>query len=202
MSTLKERLALVSPEWPWGKKAALAKHCGVKAPSVSDWISGETKTLEGDNLLRAADFLGVNPKWLASGKGPMLRGETGGVAEPEASYTVITPPEAIRVLAQALQAMAPAARESAATLLASMARNPEGQWADWLADLIKTELSQNDKTNRGMGLPLSDSSNSAPTMVQRDGAMGAELKMAFDAAEGEDESKPGGVQKQRSGGDP
>jgi len=33
-------------------------------------LSGKTKSLKADTLLSAANFLGVNPKWLASGVGP------------------------------------------------------------------------------------------------------------------------------------
>lgn len=49
----------------------LAKACGVKPPSVSDWLTGKSKTMEGANLLAASRLLGVNPEWLATGKGPM-----------------------------------------------------------------------------------------------------------------------------------
>jgi transcriptional regulator with XRE-family HTH domain len=52
----------------------LAAAVGVKPPSVSDWLSGNTKPLEGINLIRAAQKLGVNPKWLAEGKGQMHAG--------------------------------------------------------------------------------------------------------------------------------
>lgn len=51
------------------KGVELARAVGVKPPSVSDWISGKSKTMEGENLLKAANFLGVNPIWLASGIG-------------------------------------------------------------------------------------------------------------------------------------
>lgn len=51
-------------------QSELARHVGVQSPSVNDWISGKTKTIKGQNLLRAAEFLGVNPLWLAEGKGP------------------------------------------------------------------------------------------------------------------------------------
>ncbi|MCX8018395.1 MAG: helix-turn-helix domain-containing protein, partial [Rhodocyclaceae bacterium] len=52
-------------------RAGLARACGVKPPSVSDWLNGRTKRLEGAHLLRAAAFLEVNPEWLATGSGPM-----------------------------------------------------------------------------------------------------------------------------------
>lgn len=52
-------------------KAGLARACGIKQPSVSDWMSGRTKKIEGANLLRAAGYLGVTPEWLATGRGVM-----------------------------------------------------------------------------------------------------------------------------------
>lgn len=51
--------------------AELARACGVKQPSVSDWLSGRTKQLRGANLHRAAAKLGVSVIWLAEGRGPM-----------------------------------------------------------------------------------------------------------------------------------
>lgn len=56
-------------------QADLARHCGVKGPSVSDWFTGETKKLKSETLLLAADFLEVSPQWLATGRPPMLAGE-------------------------------------------------------------------------------------------------------------------------------
>jgi transcriptional regulator with XRE-family HTH domain len=54
---------------------ALADACGVKPPSVVDWFNGDTKTLDGTNLIAAAKFLRVRPEWLASGDGPMTNNE-------------------------------------------------------------------------------------------------------------------------------
>lgn len=71
MNTLKDRLEHIMAGPPKIKPAALARACKVKPPSVSDWLSGRTKQIEGQNLLRAADFLGVSPQWLASGGGPI-----------------------------------------------------------------------------------------------------------------------------------
>lgn len=79
MRTLQERLKMAMVGPPKVTQAALARACGVRAPSVNDWISGKTKTIEGQNLLIAADFLKVLPMWLATGKGPMRRGSDGSV---------------------------------------------------------------------------------------------------------------------------
>ncbi|MCO1435977.1 helix-turn-helix transcriptional regulator [Burkholderia multivorans] len=58
---------------PEKKAADLARACRVRAPSVSDWLSGKTKKMEGANLLLAAEFLNVDPWWLATGEGQMER---------------------------------------------------------------------------------------------------------------------------------
>lgn len=72
MDNLSDRLELIMEESPTKiKKAAIAKACGVKESSVNDWFSGKTKNIVGETLFLAAEFLKVEPRWLASGKGPM-----------------------------------------------------------------------------------------------------------------------------------
>lgn len=70
-------------------QAALARACGITAPSVNDWLSGKTKTIEGQNLLLAADFLKVLPMWLATGKGAMRKDSSSGNKIEEKTATVI-----------------------------------------------------------------------------------------------------------------
>jgi phage repressor protein C with HTH and peptisase S24 domain len=70
-TTLAERMRLALAGPPKKTQTALAAACGVKPPSVNGWVSGESKTIEGANLLKAAAFLGVSAKWLAEGVGPM-----------------------------------------------------------------------------------------------------------------------------------
>jgi transcriptional regulator with XRE-family HTH domain len=70
-STLSERVKLALAGPPKRSQVDLARACGIKPPSVNDWVTGKTKTIEGSNLLNAAAFLQVNPKWLAEGIGPM-----------------------------------------------------------------------------------------------------------------------------------
>lgn len=71
MKTLAERLRYAMEVLPPKKIKGvdLARAVGVKPPSVSDWLSGKSKAMEGENLLKAAKYLGVNPLWLATGKG-------------------------------------------------------------------------------------------------------------------------------------
>ncbi|WP_411392522.1 S24 family peptidase [Pseudomonas sp. MPB23] len=90
MRTLQERLKLAMSGPPKVTQAALARACGVRAPSVNDWISGKTKTIEGQNLLIAADYLKVMPMWLATGKGPMRKGSGEG-GQPESKESNVVP---------------------------------------------------------------------------------------------------------------
>jgi transcriptional regulator with XRE-family HTH domain len=49
----------------------LAKRVGVSRPAVGMWEGGQTKTIEGENLVRTAYVTGVDPLWLAAGEGEM-----------------------------------------------------------------------------------------------------------------------------------
>ncbi|TJZ75606.1 S24 family peptidase [Chitiniphilus eburneus] len=70
MNTLKERLQLaLAAAGPNKSMAGLSRHAGVSRTAVSLWFSGATQKLDGENLLRAAEYLGVSPQWLATGKG-------------------------------------------------------------------------------------------------------------------------------------
>jgi len=69
VSTLEDRIKVMSRDLSRGWQKKLADHCGVSAPSVSDWASGKTAVLESSHLLKCADFFKVSPKWLATGEG-------------------------------------------------------------------------------------------------------------------------------------
>lgn len=76
MSTLQERMADAKKHYEniTGKKfknTELADHVGVSKVNVGLWFKGPTKELEGSNLIRAAEFLRVNHKWLAGERAPM-----------------------------------------------------------------------------------------------------------------------------------
>ncbi len=49
----------------------LAKRVGVSRPAVGMWEGGQTKTIEGENLVRTAYATGADPLWLATGEGQM-----------------------------------------------------------------------------------------------------------------------------------
>lgn len=46
------------------KKSAFAKLVGVSAPTVTDWENGETKMIEGSNLVKVCQALDISPAWL------------------------------------------------------------------------------------------------------------------------------------------
>lgn len=71
MSTFPERLTLAMAGPPRIKQVEVAAACGIKPPSVSDWLSGRSVNIEGKNLLAAAKLLNVRPEWLSKGIGPM-----------------------------------------------------------------------------------------------------------------------------------
>lgn len=58
------------------KKTAFAKLVGVSAPTVTEWENGNTKMIEGKNLLNVCEKLEISPDWLLYGKGS---GSGGGL---------------------------------------------------------------------------------------------------------------------------
>lgn len=68
------------------KQIELARLAGVSRATVSLWISGRTKSIEGDNLTRAAWALNVDAHWLATGEQRRHRGVALSVEEPAAAY--------------------------------------------------------------------------------------------------------------------
>lgn len=69
MSTLADRLALALKRLPDANQAGLARACGVRGPSVSDWFRGRTKVLKADSYRRAAQYLHCRREWLETGLG-------------------------------------------------------------------------------------------------------------------------------------
>ena len=67
---LKERIK-TARERAHFSKAKLASRVGVSSQAVLQWETGETKSIDGGNLVRAAYAMNVEPLWLATGEGPM-----------------------------------------------------------------------------------------------------------------------------------
>lgn len=73
MSTLSERVlaALAAANMD---QSELARRIGTSSVAVNNWCTGATKSIKGDNLLKAASALRVRPEWLSTGMGPMDAG--------------------------------------------------------------------------------------------------------------------------------
>ncbi len=69
-------------------QAELARRAGVSRGTVSLWVNGPTQTIDGHNLVRAAEVLGVTAKWLSEERGPMLAEATRAAGEHEARQEV------------------------------------------------------------------------------------------------------------------
>ncbi|MCF5354265.1 helix-turn-helix domain-containing protein, partial [Pseudomonas syringae] len=52
------------------KKGEIAAQCGVANSAVTQWISGESKSLRPENLYALARATGFRAEWLAIGEGP------------------------------------------------------------------------------------------------------------------------------------
>lgn len=74
MDTLAHRLrvALEQAQGRAKSQADLARACGVSPAAVTQWMHGDVQTIRWENLAKAADALGVQVQWLATGGGPMF----------------------------------------------------------------------------------------------------------------------------------
>lgn len=117
MSTLAGRLAAALADVPDVTNAELARVARVKPSSVSDWLSGESKAIKAEPLLRVAARLGVHPLWLCSGEGP--RHNTVAAESPNATRWPFK-----KVHAEDLTALPPAALETAERLLRAYLGKP------------------------------------------------------------------------------
>ena len=87
----------------------LASKAGVKQASISEIETGQTKTLRGTTLLNIAEVLGVNPEWLAHGRGQMDAHESP------------LPADAIALARQWLK-LTPEVRRSVAEMISQMVK--------------------------------------------------------------------------------
>ena len=63
--------------------AVLAQACGVTPSAVYQWISGDTKGLKPENLVKTADVLRVHIRWLVFERGPKERAIRVSDLEPD-----------------------------------------------------------------------------------------------------------------------
>src|SRR5690349_8277206 len=92
MSTLQERMreawAKRIKEHPGTRKTDLWRACGVTSGTVSFWFNGPTQKIEGEHLLRAAKFLGVDRDWLGYGTIPNKTNTKAATPINEVNYSV------------------------------------------------------------------------------------------------------------------
>lgn len=69
------------------KKGEIAAACGVANSAVTQWISGESKSLRPENLYALAKATGFRAEWLAIGEGPEQ------AAEPISNVTAVAQPD-------------------------------------------------------------------------------------------------------------
>ncbi|MDH5511174.1 MAG: helix-turn-helix domain-containing protein, partial [Nitrospinota bacterium] len=74
----KERLKIII-----GKTSlrVIAQRAGISESAIRKWLKGETEPALG-NLVALAQLAGVNVEWLATGDGPMRKGERSDVESP------------------------------------------------------------------------------------------------------------------------
>lgn len=70
MKTLAERLR-AALEASGINQSELGRRIGVTRGAVSFWLTSQTASLTGENLVKVASTLGISPAWLATGRGKM-----------------------------------------------------------------------------------------------------------------------------------
>jgi phage repressor protein C with HTH and peptisase S24 domain len=76
MKTLAERLR-AALEASGMNQSELARRVGVTRGAVSLWLTGQTGSLDGQNLVKVAIALNVSPVWLQTGRGKMKPSAAG-----------------------------------------------------------------------------------------------------------------------------
>lgn len=69
MSSLKDRLALAQKRAPDVTHAQIASDCHISPAAVSKWFSGGSKKIKAEYVFIVARLYGVDPEWLALGRG-------------------------------------------------------------------------------------------------------------------------------------
>lgn len=80
MSTLKERIELAL-EYAGLTPAEFSRLSGISQAVVSQWRNNPNVAIKSENVFPAAEVCGVSPKWLATGKRPMLESDTKNTKE-------------------------------------------------------------------------------------------------------------------------
>ena len=99
----------------------LADAVDVSRPAVTQWETGENKMLDGDNLVRVAQALGVTTEWLLYGTGS----SSGETTRSEKKIPLGLDEESV-LMAQAFQSLSSSNRAVVRTVIDSLrAGKPE-----------------------------------------------------------------------------
>lgn len=71
------------------KKGQIATECGVANSAVTQWLSGESKSLKPENLYALAQATGFRAEWIAIGTGPEREAEQDSGSPSEVEYASI-----------------------------------------------------------------------------------------------------------------
>ncbi|MBM6442368.1 LexA family transcriptional regulator [Pseudomonas sp. MIL9] len=69
-------------------KKAIASECGVTGSAVTQWVTGDSKSMKPENLFALAAATGVSAEWLANGTGKMIEHAQDG-SPSEKDYALI-----------------------------------------------------------------------------------------------------------------
>lgn len=72
MSTLAERIAEASHA-SGHSITEISKACGVSYQAVRKWMLGESKKIDGENLIALCKLTNYSPEWIITGKGEKIR---------------------------------------------------------------------------------------------------------------------------------
>lgn len=86
METLSERVQRAMVKRGQPSQADLARACKVTTASVSDWITGKTKSLSARTARLAAAYFGCDRDWIGQGIGQPNWIESHGLREAGAAY--------------------------------------------------------------------------------------------------------------------
>lgn len=138
MSTLSSRLQQLLIQRGINQKD-LVEAARVKPSSVSDWLSGESKSIKAEPALRIARAFNVSPWWLVLAEGPMELSRDNPPQAPAArdDTGLTSTTELVELLAEALQAVPAVQRREAVDLSARLAMSPDSRMArEDLASLL------------------------------------------------------------------
>ena len=69
MKTVIDRLREVLDARPDIREIDIARACGIRPPSINGWFKGKATTIRSIYVFPLADLLGINARWLCTGKG-------------------------------------------------------------------------------------------------------------------------------------